>query len=238
MGDHQGKNKGFIGEKDFEQPPARAGSLEQPATAAAGGQQEATAAGAREPSGQEPDSWLGTLCPQCGYDVKVDEDGCCVTCGGAATGAGADAAIRNRATANDTEMKPAAAPVDAQNDEESAETAPRDALRWYAERISKLVPAYKFSGTGATRLLAIAKQMVAVADVPEPTAACERQVWFCDICNGMGVILHQEHAGVHEVATQVREAHDRRHCEADPRLLVPENIHEDTVLLQPVGSLL
>ena len=27
-----------------------------------------------------------TFCPQCGWDVKVDEDGCCASCGALATG--------------------------------------------------------------------------------------------------------------------------------------------------------
>jgi len=29
-----------------------------------------------------------TLCPQCGFYVPVDEDGCCLICGNGATGAG------------------------------------------------------------------------------------------------------------------------------------------------------
>ena len=33
-----------------------------------------------------------SLCPQCGWDVAVDEDGCCVVCGALALGAGVDAA--------------------------------------------------------------------------------------------------------------------------------------------------
>lgn len=39
---------------------------------------------------------LGSLCPQCGYDVKVDEEGCCIGCGSTAIGDGADAAHRWR----------------------------------------------------------------------------------------------------------------------------------------------
>ena len=31
-----------------------------------------------------------TLCPECGPNVIVDEDGCCATCGGTATGAWLD----------------------------------------------------------------------------------------------------------------------------------------------------
>jgi len=35
-----------------------------------------------------------SLCPQCGWDVAVDEDGCCVVCGALALGAGVDAAAQ------------------------------------------------------------------------------------------------------------------------------------------------
>lgn len=35
---------------------------------------------------------LQTLCPHCGPDVHVDEDGCCATCGCDAMGQGVDAA--------------------------------------------------------------------------------------------------------------------------------------------------
>ena len=35
---------------------------------------------------------MGTFCPQCGHDVDVDEDGCCVFCGATATGDAVDAA--------------------------------------------------------------------------------------------------------------------------------------------------
>ena len=38
-----------------------------------------------------------TWCPQCGPDVRVDEDGCCALCGADAMGAGADEADRLRA---------------------------------------------------------------------------------------------------------------------------------------------
>jgi len=31
-----------------------------------------------------------TWCPQCGLGVKIDEDGCCKTCGATATGEGVD----------------------------------------------------------------------------------------------------------------------------------------------------
>lgn len=30
---------------------------------------------------------FSSLCPECGPDVAVDEDGCCVTCGATSTGA-------------------------------------------------------------------------------------------------------------------------------------------------------
>jgi hypothetical protein len=35
-----------------------------------------------------------TWCAQCGWDVDVDEDGCCATCGADATGPGVDAIHR------------------------------------------------------------------------------------------------------------------------------------------------
>lgn len=38
------------------------------------------------------DSEILTWCPECGPDVEIDEDGCCVSCGCGATGAGVDAA--------------------------------------------------------------------------------------------------------------------------------------------------
>lgn len=34
---------------------------------------------------------MNTLCPECGFKVSIDEDGCCVACGATATGAGVDA---------------------------------------------------------------------------------------------------------------------------------------------------
>lgn len=33
-----------------------------------------------------------TLCPGCGFDVGVDENGCCITCGADATGPGVEQA--------------------------------------------------------------------------------------------------------------------------------------------------
>lgn len=45
-----------------------------------------------------------TWCPECGYGVKVDEDGCCVMCGSQAFGRGVDQAIeyRHRAIAQES----------------------------------------------------------------------------------------------------------------------------------------
>lgn len=42
-----------------------------------------------------------TLCPQCGWNVAVDEDGCCATCGSNATGPGVDAAATEIARLKD-----------------------------------------------------------------------------------------------------------------------------------------
>ena len=33
---------------------------------------------------------METFCPECGFDVPVDEDGCCVSCGATATGKAVD----------------------------------------------------------------------------------------------------------------------------------------------------
>lgn len=33
---------------------------------------------------------MNTFCPQCGFGVKVDDDGCCVHCGAVATGEAVD----------------------------------------------------------------------------------------------------------------------------------------------------
>ena len=73
--------------------------------------------------------------------------------------------------------------------------------------------------------------------VPDERIPSQRQIWFCDTCHSMGILLYEKHDGVYEIATRVNAAHDRRHCDASPRVLVPENIHEDTVLLLPVGRL-
>jgi hypothetical protein len=40
----------------------------------------------------EPRTW----CPECGYGVKIDEDGLCVMCGSQAIGKGVDQALRYR----------------------------------------------------------------------------------------------------------------------------------------------
>ena len=33
---------------------------------------------------------MKTFCPECGFGVAVDEDGCCVSCGSVATGPAVD----------------------------------------------------------------------------------------------------------------------------------------------------
>lgn len=40
--------------------------------------------------------WTGSMCPQCGFDVPLDEDGCCSTCGADAHGPGVEAALQLR----------------------------------------------------------------------------------------------------------------------------------------------
>ena len=39
------------------------------------------------------DLWTATLCPQCGPDVAIDEDGCCAACGCVAVGEGIEAVL-------------------------------------------------------------------------------------------------------------------------------------------------
>lgn len=48
----------------------------------------------RELQGDNLAQWTGTLCPECGPNVLVDEDGCCNGCGACATGRGVEAVIR------------------------------------------------------------------------------------------------------------------------------------------------
>ena len=40
------------------------------------------------------DNWTGTWCPQCGHNVRVDEDGCCTGCGSTSVGDGCEEALR------------------------------------------------------------------------------------------------------------------------------------------------
>lgn len=44
---------------------------------------------------------LGSWCPQCGSNVSVDEDGCCISCGCCAVGQGADEAFATIADLRD-----------------------------------------------------------------------------------------------------------------------------------------
>ena len=39
------------------------------------------------------ENWTGSWCAQCGPNVKVDEDGCCISCGLQAIGDGAEEAL-------------------------------------------------------------------------------------------------------------------------------------------------
>lgn len=43
---------------------------------------------------EQPDGYLGAWCPQCGPVEKVDEDGCCVSCGCTAVGDGVDEVLK------------------------------------------------------------------------------------------------------------------------------------------------
>jgi hypothetical protein len=61
----------------------------------------------------------GSLCPLCGFDGPVDEDGCCSTCGNGACGDGADHAIDVREALRDlyekcvSRRRPSSAELDA-----------------------------------------------------------------------------------------------------------------------------
>jgi hypothetical protein len=41
-----------------------------------------------------PDGWTGAWCPEHGEVERVDEDGCCLSCGSTAVGEGAEAALK------------------------------------------------------------------------------------------------------------------------------------------------
>ena len=41
-------------------------------------------------------SYLGSFCPECGWHVRVDEDGLCASCGATCTGRAVDEEIRRR----------------------------------------------------------------------------------------------------------------------------------------------
>jgi hypothetical protein len=45
---------------------------------------------------EEEECCTGSFCTQCGFDVRVDEDGCCITCGGDAIGPGVEEALTIR----------------------------------------------------------------------------------------------------------------------------------------------
>ena len=45
---------------------------------------------------EEPDCWTASWCPQCGPDVRVDEEGLCNSCGSTAIGDGAERAAKLR----------------------------------------------------------------------------------------------------------------------------------------------
>jgi hypothetical protein len=37
---------------------------------------------------------MNTFCPECGPNVSIDEDGCCVTCGATAIGSAVNEAVK------------------------------------------------------------------------------------------------------------------------------------------------
>lgn len=52
---------------------------------------------------------MNTFCPQCGFGVKIDEDGCCIHCGSSATGDAVDSLFNDLADQlpNDDTFQPA-----------------------------------------------------------------------------------------------------------------------------------
>lgn len=51
------------------------------------------------------DHYLGSLCPECGWNVRVDEDGLCISCGATAVGRYTDEAIRFKIRAEQAEAE-------------------------------------------------------------------------------------------------------------------------------------
>lgn len=47
----------------------------------------------RKESGMAEECWTVTFCPECGPDVSIDEDGCCIGCGATAVGRAIEALI-------------------------------------------------------------------------------------------------------------------------------------------------
>lgn len=58
------------------------------------------------------------------------------------------------------------------------------------------------------------------------------QLWFCDRCLVIGVVMHEEHEDVMSVSNRIREAHlkYRPSCRYSERLIVPENLKTDHIL--------
>lgn len=83
-------------------------------------------AGEPSPATDEQDGHLGSFCPECGWDVTVDEDGCCAGCGATAVGLAVDELVRQR-------QKPETLMLERKNDDLAAHlaavTRERDEIR-------------------------------------------------------------------------------------------------------------
>lgn len=58
------------------------------------------------------------------------------------------------------------------------------------------------------------------------------QLWFCDRCCVVGVVMFEEHADVMTVSGKIRDAHVRYRpeCMYRERVIVVENLKKDTIL--------
>jgi hypothetical protein len=83
---------------------------------------------------------IETWCPECGYGVKIDEEGCCISCGVTAIGKGVDQAL-----AAEAERK--ALLREKEQAEQRAQAAAPDALvealKHITLRLSQQVPFYR-----------------------------------------------------------------------------------------------
>lgn len=63
------------------------------------------------------------------------------------------------------------------------------------------------------------------------------QLWFCDRCYAIGVVMYEEHADVMGVSHKIRDAHvkARPDCLQRERVICIENLTKDEILC--IGAL-